>query len=631
MIAMTKPQATDQGASRAGGRSRWTSAVWTSLLICASAVSLPAQTLTTLLNFNGATGSSPGYGALVQGTDGNFYGTTEEGGVSGFGTVFRVTANGTLTTLYSFCSQSGCTDGSTPYAGLIQASDGNFYGTTQYGGAGQAANTNGYGTVFRITPAGTQATLYSFCSQPVCTDGGGPVGGVIQAKDGNFYGITTNGGANGDGSVFRMTPAGMLTTLYSFCSQAQCADGMAPLGGLIQASDGNLYGTTSAGGYVAPDPAGGTVFRITTAGTLTTLQTFYGNDEGVFPYGRLIQASDGFLYGTTNQGGSHGNGAVFRISLNGATLTTLYSFGNADANNPYAGLVQATDGNFYGTAPTGASGYGAVFRITPGGTMTTLHSFCSQAGCADGSYPFAGLIQASDGNLYGTTLAGGASGQGTIYKLALNIPTIASGGIVPVYSTVPTVQTGEWVSIYGSGLAGSMTTWNGNFPMSLGGTSVTIDGKPAFLWYVSPGQINLQVPADSTLGTVPVVVTTANGTSSSTVTLAQFAPSFSLLDNRHVAGIILRSDGSGAYGGGAWDIIGPTGNSLGYPTVAAKAGDSLELFAVGLGPTSPVVPAGQAFSGSAPTTFSVSLLINKVNVIPTSAGLSGAFAPRRWR
>src|ERR1019366_2719761 len=203
-------------------------------------------------------------------------------------------------------------------------------------------------------------------------------------------------------------------------------------------------------------------------------------------------------------------------------------------------------------------------------------------------------------------------------------PTITLNGIVPVYSTVSTIQPGEWVSIYGSNLAAASTTWAGNFPAALGGTSVTINGKPAYLWFVGPTQINLQAPNDTATGTVPVVVTTASGSATSTVTLSPFGPSFSLLHAKHITGIILRSDGSGAYGGGTYDIIGPTGNSLGYATVAAKAGDTVELFAVGLGPTNLSVPAGQVFSGSAPTTNTVSLLINGTTVMPFFAGLSSA-------
>jgi uncharacterized protein (TIGR03437 family) len=204
------------------------------------------------------------------------------------------------------------------------------------------------------------------------------------------------------------------------------------------------------------------------------------------------------------------------------------------------------------------------------------------------------------------------------------LPAISSGGIVPVFSSTGVIQPGEWVSIYGTNLASGTVTWAGNFPASLGGTSVTINGKAAYLSFVSPGQIDLQVPNDTATGAVPVVVMTASGSATSTVTLAQFGPSFFLLDTKHVAGIILRSDGSGTYGGGSYDIIGPTGTSLGYQTVAAKAGDVLELFGTGFGPTNPPVAAGQAFSGAASTTNPVGLLLNNMSVPPAFAGLSGA-------
>ena len=203
-------------------------------------------------------------------------------------------------------------------------------------------------------------------------------------------------------------------------------------------------------------------------------------------------------------------------------------------------------------------------------------------------------------------------------------PFISPNGIVPIYSVTSTIQPGEWVSLYGSKLATSPTVWNGDFPISLGGTSVTVDGKPAYLWFVSPGQINFQAPDDLAIGVVPVVVTTAAGRVTSKVTVSTFAPSFSLLDSSHVAGIILRSNGSGAYGGGTYDIIGPTENSHGYATVPAEPGDSVELFGVGFGPTSPTVPAGRPFTGAAPTTNSVQLAINGVTVIPSFVGLSSA-------
>ena len=205
-----------------------------------------------------------------------------------------------------------------------------------------------------------------------------------------------------------------------------------------------------------------------------------------------------------------------------------------------------------------------------------------------------------------------------------SLPSIGPGGVVPAGSAFTTIQPGEWVSIYGTNLANSTASWTGNFPTSLGGASVMIDGKPAYLSYVSPTQINLQVPGDAATGSVSVVVTTSNGVATSTVTLAQFAPSLFLLDGRHVAGIIPRSDGSGAYAGGSYDILGPTGSSLGYATVAAKAGDVVELYGTGFGPTSPPVVPGQVFSGAAQATNPVQLLINNVGVAPSFAGLSGA-------
>jgi uncharacterized protein (TIGR03437 family) len=221
----------------------------------------------------------------------------------------------------------------------------------------------------------------------------------------------------------------------------------------------------------------------------------------------------------------------------------------------------------------------------------------------------------------------GDSIDGSVMVLLNNFPggapAIKQGGVVAADSTVTSIQPGEWVSIYGAYLASSTAIWTGDFPTLLGGTSVTINGNAAYLSYVSPTQINLQAPNDITTGPVPVVVTAGTETATSTVTLAPFAPSFLLFDNKHVTGIIVRSDGSGAYGGGAYDFLGPTGNSLGFQTVAAKAGDTVELYAGGLGPTTPPVPAGQAYSGNgAATTNKVTLHIGGMSVLPSFAGFS---------
>jgi uncharacterized protein (TIGR03437 family) len=205
--------------------------------------------------------------------------------------------------------------------------------------------------------------------------------------------------------------------------------------------------------------------------------------------------------------------------------------------------------------------------------------------------------------------------------------SISGGGIVPVYSTNTTIQAGEWISIYGSNLASTTATWNNDFPKNLAGTSVTINGKPGYLWFVSPGQINLQAPDDTASGSVNVVVTNGSDSSApSTVTMGQFGPSFSLLgDNKHVAGIIVRSDKSGAYGGGSYDILGPTGTSLGYATKAAKAGDTIEVFGVGFGPTNPPLPAGQLPTQTAtiPPSSNLTMQIGGVTVTPFFAGING--------
>jgi uncharacterized protein (TIGR03437 family) len=203
-------------------------------------------------------------------------------------------------------------------------------------------------------------------------------------------------------------------------------------------------------------------------------------------------------------------------------------------------------------------------------------------------------------------------------------PSIAPNGIVPIFSSSNIIQPGSLISIYGSNLATGTVSWNEDFATTLGGTSVTINNKPAYPWFVSPFQINVQAPDDTATGIVSVVVTTPTGAATSTVTLAQFGPSFSVLDGKHVAGIILRSDGSGAYGGGTYDIVGPTGASLGYRTVAAKAGDILILFGVGFGPTTPALPAGEAWSGGAATTNSIQLLINNIAVAPAFSGITSA-------
>ena len=380
-----------------------------------AAGSAQAQTFTTLANLAGSTdGANPLYGYPIAISGANGYGVTSGGGTYDQGTVIQGTASGNLTTLYNFCSQVNCTDGAEPFSGLV-ISGGNGYGTTYWGGL------FGQGTIFEITPAGQLTTLHSFAGGP--TEGAFPIAGLVQVR-GNFYGTTQLGGASGLGTIFEMTPGGRLTNLYSFCSQPGCADGELPYAGLIQGANGNLYGTTLAGGT----SGAGTVFEITPAGQLTTLYKFCsqpGCTDGAAPFAGLVQANGNF-YGTTEAGGTSGYGTVYEITPAGR-LTTLYNFcslsGCADGFRPYAGLLLASDGNLYGTTTgeTGLNGvfsFGTVFGMTLAGQLTTLHTFVK----SDGAFPFGGLVEgSSNGILYGATNYGGSEYNGTIFSLPLGL------------------------------------------------------------------------------------------------------------------------------------------------------------------------------------------------------------------
>jgi uncharacterized repeat protein (TIGR03803 family) len=464
------------------GKLNWAKKAYAVCLLCATtAIALSAQTLTTLQSFNSTNGAFPA-AALVQASDGNLYGTTSGGGAFGeyVGTVFEIAPTGTLTTLHSFCSEVNCTDGFQPEAPLVQAIDGDLYGTTAAGGA------YGRGTVFKITPGGTLTTLYSFGAQS--GDGVAPYAGLVQATDGNFYGTTLLGGANYAGTVFKITPRGKLTTLYSFCSQSGCTDGQYTYGALVQGTDGDFYGTTQYDGVYG----GGTVFKMTYSGTLTTLYSFGSQDgDGANPIVGLLQAANGDFYGTTVYGGANGYGTVFKITPSGA-LTTLHSFDYTDGEYASAALVQATDGNFYGTTEAGGAnsvcidGCGTVFKITPSGTLTTVHSF----DMTDGAYPLAAVLQDTGGKLYGTTFDGGvvatcSIGCGTVFSLSV--------GLGPFVVTQPTSgKVGAAVKILGTNLTGA--------------TSVTFNGTPATFTVTSGSEITTTVPTGATTGKVKVTI-----------------------------------------------------------------------------------------------------------------------------
>ena len=308
---------------------------------------------------------------------------------------------GTETILYSFGSQTE--DGSLPWSVPLMDKAGNLYGVTTYGGGFDG------GTVFMVTPAGIETVLYSFGT--LSSDGYYPGGNLVMDKRGNLYGTTNSGGAYDEGTVYKLAPDGTETTLYNFGSQS--GDGAYTQAGLVRGTKGNLYGVNEAG----PDGCG-TVFQVTRRGTETILHTFgsQAGDGCLAGYGQLIRDSKGNLYGTTRQGGAHNAGTVFMVTP-AAVETVLYSFGSqsGDGNNPYGPLIMDKKGNLYGaTVGGGANGYGTVYKVTPTGSETVLFSFVNQSG--DGNSPYGSLVMDKAGNLYGTTLSGGV-GNGTVYKL----------------------------------------------------------------------------------------------------------------------------------------------------------------------------------------------------------------------
>lgn len=384
--------------------------VWTTTLA-------RGQRLELLHSFQGADGSFPGN--IVQGSDGNLYGGTIEGGTVDRGTVFRMTPAGALTTLVSFNGANG----RSLWGRLLQVSDGTFYGTTTSGGASNR------GTIFRMTPAGVLTTLFSFNG----TNGQTVTAGLVQGSDGDFYGSTAEGGdlskkgGWGCGTLFKVTSNGTLTTLVAFDNTNGCRPGA----GLVQWTDGSWYGTTEGGGDLSQyNGAGaGTVFKLTSNGALTNLVKFSNPDDGIFPLAGLMQHSDGNFYGTTQ-----GRGTVFKMTPAGV-LTTIASFSGPNGDWPIAGLLEGSDGNLYGTTIRGGTAdLGTIFRVTPAGALTRLVSFDGP----NGQSPQSGLVQGLDGNLYGTTTYGGAYGKGTVYRIVMPAPlkiTRSSDVVVITWNT----------------------------------------------------------------------------------------------------------------------------------------------------------------------------------------------------
>ncbi|MGA2355473.1 MAG: choice-of-anchor tandem repeat GloVer-containing protein [Terriglobales bacterium] len=440
----------------------WVQRLGRILSVCcfSAAVASSAQTFQTLVNFDSSNGANP-YAALFQSTDGNLYGTTVNGGANssdyctaGCGTVFKMTPAGSLDTLYDFCSLALCFDGYAPYGGLIQASDGNYYGATTYGGS----NGNNSGEVFELSTSGLQTWQIFF---PALNN---PVAGLIQGLDGYFYLTTPVWGVEGGGIFKFKPEAGgnYYEKVWKFSDKGVDAGGN-PEASLMEGPDRNFYGTTQDG-YSENQEGAIYKFTSEGKGDISLFYSFCALPncaDGELPKASLILGSDGDFYGTTTAGGANGYGTVFKISSAGV-LTTLYSFCSSancsDGANPVgATLVEGSDGNFYGTTGyggasvglCGGSGCGTVFEMSPNGSLTTLHSFQG----TDGEMPYGGLIQDTNGVFYGTTVSGGSSticdsGCGTVFSL--------SAGLGPFVQTQQdAAPVGSTVAILGTNLSGA--------------------------------------------------------------------------------------------------------------------------------------------------------------------------------
>lgn len=468
----------------------WRSVRTLVLFVFLVATNVLGQVFSSLVGFDGTDGGNPS-ASLVQGIDGNFYGTTRQSanciGSAGCGTIFKITPGGLLTTLHVFSGK----DGEVPGSGLDLGTDGSVYGTTNYGGAHHA------GVVYKLSPAGAFTRLYSFCSQPKCADGKGP-SKLTQSIDGRFYGTTFQGGPGNFGTVFKITSRGNFSTIHNFTS----TEGGGPSSaGLIQGRDGNFYGVTSVGV--------GTVFKVTPNGTLTTLHRFCskpGCTDGTVPVGALAQGADGNFFGTTLQGGDAGRGTIFRITATGR-LTTIYNFCQltacADGAGPN-GILQATDGHFYGTTQGGGdptcdvAGCGTIFQLAEAGTVTTLHVF----EYSDGSIPIGTLLQSTNGSFYGLTFSGGdpacipwsGAGCGTAFSLGMVLNPF-------VTFVLGAGRVGQVLGILGQGFTGTST--------------VTINGVLTQFTVESDTFLIGTVPSGATTGCVEV--TTPRGTLTSNV------------------------------------------------------------------------------------------------------------------
>jgi uncharacterized repeat protein (TIGR03803 family) len=469
-------------------------ALWGGRTVCAQ--TYYGQTISVLYNFGVQPDDplEPNGGVIAQGRDGNLYATARAGGAAAEGTAFAITPEGKLRIVYSFCSQPNCTDGYAPLSGLVLGPDGNFYGTAGAGGTvGGCSQAGGCGTVYRITPDGTFTILHAFQGGD---DGEEPFAAPVLGRDGNYYGTTFIGGTSSCGIIYRVAPSGEYEVLHQFDRTHGCN----PSSDLTLGTDGNFYGSTAAGG---PGKFG-LIFRFTPPSDFTVLHYFEENSNDAFqPAGPLYEGNDGNFYGTAS--GLYENGSIFRITPSG-TLTYLYVLnGTSDGSEPVSGMVQATDGNFYGSASLRGldgtcdpDGCGTLFKITPEGDFSLIFS----PDGTTGEGPYTTLVQNTNGLLYGDMYKGGDVAAcvglhqldicGLFYSPNLTFPPFVSP--VPAFG-----KAGSTIGILGQGFS---TT-----------SEVSFNGTPGRVESGSGTFLSVTVPSGATTGIV--TVTTPTGTLSS--------------------------------------------------------------------------------------------------------------------
>ena len=559
-----------------------------------------AQTYTPLFTYPGTDNNTSGItwpSLLSQGQDGELYSTIQTNGNT-FGSVYKITTSGQYTLLYSFCAEkSPCaTTGGYPTGGVTLGWDGNLWGTTEGGGK------DGAGTVFKLTPAGALTTLYSFTNG---TDDSAPNYPLLQGQDGNMYGVSEEQYNTQYGSFYKLSTKGKITA-HPF----NYTDGASP-NLPVQGTDLNFYGTTQGGGD--PTCKCGVVYKATAAGKITVLHDFTGfnnNEDGSRPIGVLVQGSDGDFYGTTYQGGANNIGTVFKISSSG-TYTLLHNFagGTTDGSLPISGLTLGTNGNFYGTTGNGGTdNAGTLFEITSAGKVTLLYSFCSTS-CADGFSPTTPMVLHTDGKFYGNT-AGNSLGGSVFYSFDV--------GLKPFVKLVTwSAKDGATAEMLGQGFTGTTeVSFNGvaakfnnvsdtymtatvpagalTGPVTVTTFSSTLTGDRNFL--VTP-QIKSFTPASGVVGT-SVIITGVSLTQATSVTIGTKAASFTVNSDTQLTATVP----AGAKTGKAITITTPGGTAASTAKLAVVP--LLKSFTPTSGPAgTSVTITGNSFTGATKVTF----------------------------